>query len=243
MAWRARILRGTVRRRHRCPQGKAGGLVRSQTLTFGGTSAIDTIKTLVGHAQSFDLSGLKNVPPLDLRDLLPFFQGALGYNGGRTRLDNGLLSFKTPDKWLDHPAIKRDYKSMSFDRGSNVSGEGGLIGVGHPLVTRALDQADRLVSVFSYVPGLGTPLLLLLASDRVTDGGAYVRRAAIGVVQETTGLRVIRDWEILRLLNRLESPRGTVDKTAIASQQIVSWVHEAKIAATGYLPQLDPFCT
>ncbi|WP_291986729.1 DEAD/DEAH box helicase [Candidatus Accumulibacter sp. ACC007] len=224
------------------PKERLASWFDSQTLTFGGAPAIDTIKTLVGHAQSFDLSGLKNVPPLDLPDLLPFFQAALGHNGRRAKVENGLLSFKTPDKWLDHPAIKRDYKNMSFDRGSNVSGEGGLIGVGHPMVNRALDQADRLVAVLSYVYGLGTPLLLLLASDRVTDGGAYVRRAAMGVVQESAGLKVIRDWEVLRLLNRLESPRMAVDKTAIESKQIESWVQEAKLAATEHLPQLDlPF--
>jgi ERCC4-related helicase len=214
----------------------------SQTLTFGGASAIDTVKTLVGHAQSFDLSGLKDVPPLDLPDLLPFFSGVLEHNGRRPKLESGLLSFKTPDKWLDHPAIKRDYKGMSFDRSSSGGGEGGLIGVGHPLVTRALDQADRMTSVLSYVPCLETPMLMLMATDRVTDGGAHVRLAAIGVVQEVSGLKVIRDWEVLKLLNQLEIPRVPSDHPAATSIEMQRWVREAKLAAAAYLPNLDlPF--
>ena len=224
------------------PKERLGQWFDSQTLTFGGASAIDTVKTLVGHAQSFDLSGLKDVPPLDLPDLLPFFNGALEHNGRRPKLENGLLSFKTPEKWLDHPAIKRDYKAMSFDRSSSISSEGGLIGVGHPLVTRALDQADRLASVLSYIQGLDTPLLMLLVSDRVTDGGAHVRLSVIGVVQESAGMKVIRDWEVLKLLNQLEVPRGTLDKTNIDSSQMQGWVGEAKLAAMAYLPELDlPF--
>jgi len=224
------------------PKDRLAGWFDSQTLTFGGTSAIETVKTLVGHAQSFDLSGLKDVPPLDLPDLLPFFQGVLEHNGRRPKLDAGLLSFKTPEKWLDHPAIKRDYKDLCFDRRSRISAEGGLIGVGHPLVNRALDQADRMASVLSYVHGLSSPLLFLLASDRVTDGGAHVRRTALGVVQGESGPTVIRDWEVLKLLNGLEIPRAALDKTRIDASQMQNWVREAKLAAATYLPKLDlPF--
>ncbi|MBD5804509.1 RNA polymerase-associated protein RapA [Azoarcus sp. Aa7] len=224
------------------PKERLSGWFDSQTVTFGGASAIDTVKTLVGHAQSFDLSGLKDVPPLDLPDLLPFFQGALENNGRRPNLQSGLLSFKTPEKWLDHPAIKRDYKELCFDRSSLVSAECGLIGVGHPLLTRALDQADRHSAVLSYVERLESPILLLLASDRVTDGGAHVRRSAIGVIQDTTGLKVVRDWEILQILNRLDGRRMSGNKGSVEAREIESWIREARRVAVNYLPQLDlPF--
>jgi superfamily II DNA or RNA helicase len=214
----------------------------SQTLTFGGASAIDTVKTLVGHAQSFDLSGLKDVPPLDLPDLLPFFRAALEHNSRRPRIEDHLMAFKTPDAWLDHPAVKRDYKNMSFDRGSPLIEEGGLLGVGHPLVTRALDQADRLECVLSTVPGLMTPLLLLLASDRVTDGGAHVRRTVIGVVQEKSAQRAIRDWEVLKLLNGLDISRSTPDIATDDATQMLEWIRNAKVIAIEFLPKLNlPF--
>ena len=49
--------------------------------TLGGASAIKTVQDLVGHAASFDLSALKDVPPVDLPDLLPFFQSLLALLG------------------------------------------------------------------------------------------------------------------------------------------------------------------
>ncbi|CAI06265.1 helicase/SNF2 family domain protein [Aromatoleum aromaticum EbN1] len=212
------------------------------THTFGGVSAIDTVKSLVGHAQSFDLSGLKDVPPLDLPDLLPFFQSMLEHNARRPKLEGGLLSFKTPDKWINHPAIKREYKNMSFDRKSDSGGEGGLLGVGHPLVTRALEQADQLESVLSYVNGLETPLLLLLASDRVTDGGAHVRISAIGVVQDDGGHKVLRDWEVLQLLNQLDGSRSNPDTGGAEATEMKRWVDEAKHVAESHLATFDlPF--
>lgn len=224
------------------PKERLAGWFDSQTATFGGASAIDTVKTLVGHAQSFDLSGLKDVPPLDLPDLLPFFQGVLEHNGRRAKLESGLLSFKTPEKWLDHPAIMRDYKGLGFDRGAEPSADGGLIGVGHPLVGHALDQADRLPAVLSFIEGMETPILLLLASDRVTDGGAHVRRSAIGVINGSTGPLVIRDWEVLQLLNRLNVPRTPSAKGRADVAQVQRWVQEARTAAEAHLPQLDlPF--
>jgi hypothetical protein len=97
-------------------------------------------------------------------------------------------------------------------------------------------------SVLSYVNGLSSPLLLLLASDRVTDGGAHVRRTALGVVQDETGPTVIRDWEVLKLLNGLEVPRVAPGKKRIDASQMQSWVRDAKLAAAAHLPKLDlPF--
>ena len=97
-------------------------------------------------------------------------------------------------------------------------------------------------SVLSYVNGLSSPLLLLLASDRVTDGGAHVRRTALGVVQGESGPSVIRDWEVLKLLNGLDIPRAALDRKGIDASQMQSWVREAKVVAADYLPKLDlPF--
>ena len=62
------------------PKEGLGQWFDDQAKTFGGKDALDTVNTLIGHAQSFDLSGLKDVPRLDLPDLLPFFKGMLHYN-------------------------------------------------------------------------------------------------------------------------------------------------------------------
>ena len=67
--------------------------------TLGGESAIKAVQDLVRHAQSFDLSDLKDVPPLDLPDLLPFFENCLVcLTGGGRRLT----------AWLSHSRRRRN---------------------------------------------------------------------------------------------------------------------------------------
>ncbi|MGT2430331.1 hypothetical protein ACU4HD_19450 [Cupriavidus basilensis] len=56
--------------------------------TLGGESAIKAVRDLVGQAQSFDLSDLKDVPPLDLPDLLPFLNSVFLTTGVGQRLKN-----------------------------------------------------------------------------------------------------------------------------------------------------------
>jgi ERCC4-related helicase len=214
------------------PKERLAEWFNEQSRTFGGESAINTIKTLVGHAQSFDLSGLQDVPPMDLPDLKPFFSAALGFNGRRPKYDDGALSFKTPEKWLDHPAIKRDYKDMFFDRLIRGKGEGDLVGVGHPLLTRAMDQADRLKSVFSVVHGLQHPILLLLVTDRVTDSGVHVRVAVLGAIQGQHGIEIIKDWELLRLLNQIETSHAKELNQPINTNEVDDWVRKAKTIAS-----------
>lgn len=210
--------------------------------TFGGDSAINTIRTLVGHVQSFDLSGLHEVPPMDLPDLKPFFSAALGFNGRRPKYEDAVLSFKTPEKWLDHFAIKRDYKSISFDRLTEGKGERDLLGVGHPLLTRAMDQADSLKAVFSIAHGLQHPILLFLITDRVTDTGAHVRRAALGAVQGQHEIEIIKDWELLRFLNQIETSPTKEANSLVKIAEVADWVRKAQVKALERLPDLKlPF--
>ena len=58
---------------------------------LGGKSAIETVKDLVGHCQSFDLSQLEDVPKMDLPDLENFFYGSLVKN--RRRPDRRFVQF------------------------------------------------------------------------------------------------------------------------------------------------------
>jgi hypothetical protein len=127
------------------------GLTSTAAL-LGGESAIKTIQDLVGHAQSFDLSDLKDVPPLDLPDLLPFFENCLVFNRRRPKVDGLALSFKTPEEWLTTHAIKKSYENVVFDRKASPS-EGELMGVGHPLMEKALHQSERMLGSFAWLTG------------------------------------------------------------------------------------------
>lgn len=168
--------------------------------TLGGASAIQTIKELVGHAESFDLSALKDVPPVDLPDLLPFFQNVLLFNHRRPKVDGLYMSFKTPEDWLTSHAIKRSYENLVFDRAAQT-GSGDLLGIGHPLMEKALHQAARVDSNFAIVEGLQSPILVVAISNRVTVATGQSRRVLAGITGSSGEHVVLRDWEVLRAVN------------------------------------------
>ena len=222
------------------PKEKFAAWFDDKSRTFGGDTAIETVKKLVGHAQSFDLSGLKDVPPIDLPALKPFFVGALALNGRRPKTDDHALSFKTPEKWINHPGIKREYSGMVFDRKTKLGDGSDLVGVGHPLVTRALQQAESFTGAIAFARDLSRPVLVLQISDRVTDGGSHVQEVLLGMAAQGDGYELLRDWQLLLLLNEL----STTDCASSLPNTItvVDWIQKAKESITPYLPALDlPF--
>ena len=222
------------------PKEKLAAWFDEKSRTFGGANAIEMVKKLVGHAQSFDLSGLKEVPPIDLPALKPFFVGALSYNSRRPKFDGQALSFKTPEKWLNHPAIKREYSGMLFDRQVKLDAGSDLVGVGHPLVTRAIQQAENFTGSVAITRGTDHPVLVLQISDRVTDGGSHVQAVLIGMARIESGFEFLRDWQLLLLLNDLNS--NVTDGKLLDPIQAAQWVRAAKLAAAKHIPALDlPF--
>jgi superfamily II DNA or RNA helicase len=212
-----------------------------KTRTFGGASAIDTVTKLVGHSQSFDLSGLKDVPPIDLPALKPFFMNMLAYNGRRPKHEGQNISFKTPEKWLNHPAIRRDYTGMTFDRAIKPNQQGDLVGVGHPLVTRAMREADSFTGGVAIARGLEYPVLILQICDRVTDGSSHVQEILVGVEAKTNGNCFLKDWQLLLIMN--EIGMGDVIKSSLPdSSFLLNWIETAKAEVYGHLVNLDlPF--
>jgi hypothetical protein len=222
------------------PKEKLAAWFDEKSRTFGGDAAIETVNKLVGHAQSFDLSGLKDVPPIDLPALKPFFIGALSLNGRRPKADGEFLSFKTPEKWINHPAIKREYSGMGFDRKTKLESGSDLVGVGHPLVTRAMQQAESFTGVVAIARGLERPVLVMQISDRVTDGGSHVQEVLVGMMAHGVGYELVKDWQLLLLLNELSSTdcAGFLPNPQLA----VDWIQDAKVSLNKYLPELDlPF--
>ena len=192
---------------------------------LGGESAIKTIQDLVGHAQSFDLSDLKEVPPLDLPDLLPFFDNCLVFNRRRPKVDGLALSFKTPEEWLTTHAIKKSYENVVFDRKASPS-EGELMGVGHPLMEKALHQSERMVGSICVVDGLDSPLLVVEISSRVTDTSVPGSRVVAAVVAVGDTFELRRDWEVMQLL-RACSLRSEPVAFGSTPQPIAGWVEAA----------------
>lgn len=204
-----------------------------QTRTFGGQSAIETVQTLVGNCQSFDLSGLNDVPPKDLPDLLPFFLAMLSLNGRRPEVDNQQVSFKTPEAWLRTPGVRQRYEKLVFDR--QVTGREAaerVVGVGHQVFDQALKQAIDFPARVAAVPNLEAPLAVFSIYDKVTDRGGQVRSLLIGVEGQQDQLRILKDWEILDRLNPLVRASPKEPRSLAQSGELIeSWVSSARNAA------------
>jgi hypothetical protein len=56
---------------------------------------------------------------------------------------------------------------------------------------------------------LDRPVLIVVVEDAITGTGASVRRIIFGIRDDDEGApSILRDWELLRLLNRLAHSRG-----------------------------------
>lgn len=206
------------------------------TGTLGGESAIQTVRELIGHAESFDLSDLKDVPPVDLPDLMPFFQNALILNRRRPKVEGSSLSFRTPEDWLTSHAIRKSYDNVVFDRKASTQAD--LMGIGHPLLEKALHQAERLPGRVCAVDGRDDPLMVVDVSSRVTDVATQSRRTIVGVTGAIGGFRLLRDWEVLRVLNSCSLKAEPLEKD-FATEALTSWRDSAMTALNGMLGSLE----
>lgn len=211
------------------------------TGTLGGESAIKTVQELVGHASSFDLSELKDVPPVDLPDLFPFFQALLAFNHRRPKVGGYALSFKTPDEWITSHAIRRAYDNLMFDRNAPATA-GDLMGVGHPLMEKALQQALRLHGVMCVVEGLAAPLQVIAVSSRVTNKMGPSRRQIFGIAGSLAELTLLRDWEVLRTLNTCSPKTELVPAWDEHRSKMQTWLNQASATVPVLLRQANLPC-
>ena len=200
---------------------------RSETL--GGKSAIDTVKALVGNATRFDLSGLKDVPNVDLPHLRTFFENMLALERRRPARSGESLTFKTPDTWLDEPGIRRRYDEMVFDR----SAPGGktaekVLGVGHKVFDKALRVASEYPVSLALSNELNSPLVVFQVFDRVTDQSGHMRQAIVGMERNREGFWVtLRDWEVLDRLNNIRTKEKVPGVPKAHTEMMIEFVENA----------------
>jgi hypothetical protein len=193
----------------------------NNTGTLGGESAIQTVRDLIGHAESFDLSDLKNVLTLNRR---------------RPKVEGAALSFRTPEDWLTSHAIRKSYDNLVFDR--KAPSQADLMGIGHPLLEKALHQAERLAGTVCVVGGIDYPMMVVDVSSRVTDVATQSLRAIVGITGAEGDHRLLRDWEVLLSLNhcnlKSDPPDGAFD-----AAQIANWRDSAMSALSNLLDSVD----
>ena len=199
-----------------------------KTARFGDRDVIDTVRDLVGHCAKFDYDQVSpQLPKVDLPDLRPFLLSMLHLNSRRYKEEGGGLSFKTPEQWLDKPGVRRSYENMIFDRRDRSrDAEQRILGVGHKVIDQALRQARSFqVSVTTLPPdSLKNPVIAFEVTDRVTTGGGALKKVIVGVkVAEGTHKEdaILRDWELLSVLNTLaEVPGVKRSETAMPPQDL-----------------------
>ncbi len=215
-----------------------------KTKNLGDKDAISTVNSLVGNAQGFDLSGLKDVPAVDLPDLSPFFASMLAYNKRRPHIENGQYTFKTPDEWLNTPAVKRRYESLIFER--NVKERGiaqRVVGVGHQVLDQALDQADSFAGAMSVINDLEYSIAVFSVQDSRTDEGGQVRQVIVAARVKDGMAILMKDWELIQILNPFLK---LLPREAVSTEQNVAKRREmmglALIEVNDKLPTLNlPF--
>ena len=186
-----------------------------ETGEFGGKSAIDVVEKLVGKVAHFNFDQVKaDIPQVDLPDLVPFFKAILTVRGrqpgqGRGRDNRLRLRFRPPDEWKDEFAIAAvDRYVLLFTRETQPSDAEEIAGVGLRIVDRAVRDALELDAAFAAVRGLDAPIFVFTVRDVVT----YDRpvRAVLVAAQRNSDdtWNLIRDWELMKLLNPLADKPG-----------------------------------
>ncbi len=224
-----------------------------KTARFGGKDAIETVHDLVGNSVRFDFQLVSDqLPRLDLPALRPFLVSMLTLNGRRVREDEEGLSFLTPEAWLNEPGVRTRYERMIFDRHNRSKDVAQrLLGVGHRLVTQALQQAKTNSVCVASLPAdvLKKPLFVFRINDRVTGVGGAVRSvvAAIEIdLKDGQASDLLRDWELLERLNFLTESRGVKSaKTSLAPEDknaVRNMLDRASALLEQQVPLLDlPF--
>jgi hypothetical protein len=178
-----------------------------KTATFGGEDVIDTVKQLFGNCAKFDYQQAKlDIPRLDLPDLKPFFEAMLVFNRKRSKEnEDGSISFKTPDEWRDAIGVQKEYADIVFERNGDVKRKlDKIFGIGHVVVDKAIKQAMNIKDGICVVSqnDLSAPLYLIKARDRITSTGESIRFLVFGLTKDSIGWKVLKDWEITKLLNQ-----------------------------------------
>lgn len=202
----------------------------SQTATFGGEDAVETVRSLVGHAARFDFGDIAGeIPRVDLPDLAPFVKAILTVRGRRPSQSDRRLEFSTPAEWKDDFAIVEHYKLL-FARETHPEPGQDVAGVGLRVVDRALRDGCELDETVSTVRELDAPLFVFVVRDRVTEYD--VRPVVVGAQQnDGGGWTLCRDWELLKMLNPIANrPRSLTGEPTPASLDGQSLLAQAREA-------------
>ena len=218
----------------------------SETASFGGKDAVETVKNMFGNIPRFDFSEFANkVPKVNLPDLLPFLKALLAIMGKRpNQIDKIRLKFKTPKQWMDDFTIA-DHYNLLFDRNPHPQKKEDIAGVGLKVINRAICDAVDLPESLSVIKDLKGPLIIFLLRDRITGTEGAVKKIIVGLQLLENGVwELLKDWQVIILLNPFaDKPRSQMlGDTPDMEIEITSLLDQAKKSLKLLLKELDiPF--
>lgn len=205
-----------------------------RTASFGGHDVVETVRSLIGHSTRFDYqSASPQIPRLDLPHLEPFFRLMLGLNKRRVSTTSNGLSFITPEEWRRDIGVLPRYEGMVFERElQDRDANQRILGVGHKLVEKALEQAKNFEHFNARLP-LGTlpgTTVLFRIQNRVTTDEAPVRRTLVGLTREDHQWKYLDAEGVFHLLSE---GLKRLDKAPVAhenppAKEVESTVEEAR---------------
>jgi hypothetical protein len=122
---------------------------------FGGESAVSTAKKLGLNANKFNLSGLDDIPKMDLPNLVSFMRRALDVRGKRLMYDEASDSyrFNLPTEWRA-TGLKNVIEGAVFRRKLKPGEEQkNIIGIGSKIVTQALIDVAQFKNTVVHISG------------------------------------------------------------------------------------------
>ena len=187
----------------------------TETATFGGEDAVNTVRNLVGHVARFDFGAVAGqIPRVDLPDLVPFFKAVLAVRGRRPdQAENLRLRFRPPEEWKDDFSIAVvERYDLLFAREPQPEDGEDVAGVGLRVVDRAVRDAVELTGAFGVIRNLDAPIFVFRVRDRITGSDGPVRAVVVAAQSRGDGAwTLIRDWELMQRLNLLaDKPRSPV---------------------------------
>ena len=219
----------------------------TETATFGGEDAVNTVRNLVGHVARFDFGEVAGqIPRVDLPDLVPFFKAVLAVRGRRPDQAEDLrLRFRPPEEWKDDFSIAVvDRYDLLFAREPQPMDGEDVAGVGLRVVDRAVRDAVELSGAFGAIRGLDAPIYAFSVRDRITGSDGPIRAVVVAAQPGSDGAwTLVRDWELMLRLNPLaDKPRSPMFADAHPVYDVASLMAEARHYVESQLGALDlPF--
>jgi hypothetical protein len=209
--------------------------------TIGGKDIVKTVKDVFGNVSRFNYDQVsKLLPRVDLADLQPFFKNILSFRGRRLSVRDGALEFITPSEWMDYGVLDR-YDGLVLNR--KPKNKKKILGAGHKVFDKAINDALKIKATIAASASIKNHLLFFTVYDQVTDTSkeSGVRYYACEIAKDGAVVRVLADWEVLKVLNgvSLESDVSLpIDKLPDGSKERCVEMLKNKLLNDEFSPQI-----